>query len=143
MFAFGHVFNKKTFLFLLDLEVKRARRYQKYLSLLSLTSDHLSSSREEKPSIFLKTLANLLKDLLRDTDIVGQCRANRLLVMLPYSDKGEAHKVRVRLEQKLQEYDLGKQGRTIEINEACFPTDATNIDDLLRIAGNHIPDECS
>ena len=140
MFAFGHVFNRKTFLFLLDLEIKRARRYQKYLSVLSITSHYLNSSPDENPSIFLKTLANRLKDVLRDTDIVGQCMANRLLVMLPYSDKEEAHKVRERLEQILQEYDLEKEGLTIEIDEACFPTDTTNIDDLLRMAGNHVPD---
>ena len=59
MFAFGHVFNRQSFLFLLDLEIKKAQRYQNYLSLLSLTFDHLNPSRGKNPSIWLKTLAKL------------------------------------------------------------------------------------
>jgi GGDEF domain-containing protein len=127
MFAFGHVFNRQSFLFLLDLEIKKAQRYQNYLSLLSLT-----------PSISLKTLANLLMDDLRETDVIGQSGANRLLVMMPYADMAGAHQVRKRLEQILQDYGFGAKGLNIEIGEVCFPTHATNIEDLLQKAGNNI-----
>ena len=138
MFAFGHVFNRQSFLFLLDLEIKKAQRYQNYLSLLSLTFDHLNPSLGENPSISLKTLANLLKDELRDTDVLGQSGANRLLVILPYADMAGAHNVRNRLEQILQDYGFRQKGANIEIAEVCFPTHATNIDDLLRMAGNNL-----
>ncbi len=137
MFAFGHVFNRQSFLFLLDLEIKKAQRYQNYLSLLSLTFDHLNPSLGKNPSISLKTLANLLMDDLRETDVIGQSGANRLLVMMPYADMAGAHQVRERLEQILQDYGFGAKGLTIEIGEVCFPTHATNIDDLLRKAGNN------
>ena len=137
MFAFGHVFNRQSFLFLLNLEIKKAQRYQNYLSLLSLTFDHLNPSLGENPSISLKTLANLLKDELRDTDVLGQSAANRLLVILPYADMAGAHNVRNRLEQILQDFGFGQKGANIEIAEVCYPTHATNIDDLLRMAGNN------
>ena len=138
MFAFGHVFNRQSLLFLLDLEIKKAQRYQNYLSLLSLTFDHLNPSLGENPNISFKTLANLLKDELRDTDVLGQSAANRLLVILPYADMTGAHNVRNRLEQILQDFGFGQKGANIEITEVCFPTHATNIDDLLRMAGNNI-----
>jgi GGDEF domain-containing protein len=139
MFAFGHVFSKQSFIFLLDLEIKRARRYQNYLSLLSLTFGHLNPSLKN-PNISLKTFASLLKDELRDMDVVGQGgTANRILVMLPHADTAGAHKVRERLGQVLQDYGFGGKGLTIEIGEGCFPTHATNIDDLLRMAGNNLP----
>ncbi len=141
MFAFGNVFNRQSFLFMLSLEVKRSRRYQDYLSLLSLTFDHLDPSPGESPSISLKTLAHLIKSELRDTDIVGQDGGNRLLVMLPYADTEAAHKVRGRLEKYLQDYGFGRNGFTIEINEVCFPTHATNADELLRMAGDNVPGE--
>ena len=138
MFAFGHVFNRQSFLFLLDLEIKRARRYQNYLSLLSLTFDHLNPSWEN-PSVSLKTLVNLLRDELRETDVFGQGgAANRLLVMLPHVDLTGAHNVRQRLEQILQDYGFGAKGLAIQMAEVCFPNHATNIDDLLRIAGNNL-----
>jgi len=139
MFSFGEVLNnKQSFLFLLELEIKKARKHRNYLSLLSLTFGHLDPLAGENPSISLKTLAHLLKDELRDTDIVGQDGGNRLLVMLPYADMAGARKVRARLEKTLHYYGFGEKGFTIEIDEACFPIHATNADELLRIDGNHI-----
>lgn len=133
MFAFGYVFNRESFLFLLDLEIKKAHRYQNYLSLLSLTLDQPDPSLRKNPGISLKTMGNLLKDEMRDTDIIGQGGANRLLVMLPYADMTGVHNVRERLEQILQDYGFTKKGLTIEIGEVCFPTHATNIDQLLQM----------
>ena len=138
MFAFGHVFNRQSFIFLLDLEIKKAQRYQNFLSLLSLTFDHLSSSLTDNLSVSLTTMCNLLKDELRDTDVIGQGGTNRLFVMLPYADVGGANKVRKRLEQILRDFGFGAKGFAVEIDEVCFPTHATNIEDLLRIAGNHL-----
>ncbi len=138
MFAFGHVFNRQSFLFLLDLEIKKAQRYQNFLSLLSLTFDHLSSSLTENPTVSLTTMGNLLKDELRDTDVIGQGGTNRLFVMLPYADVGGAKKVRKRVEQILRDFGFGPKGFAVEIDEVCFPTHATSIEDLLRVAGNHL-----
>ncbi len=135
MFAFGHVLNIQSFLFLLNLEIKRARRYQNCMSLLSHTFGHLDPSVGEKASISLKTIASLLKSELRDTDIVGQGGGNRLLFMLPHADMARAHNVRQRLEKILHYYGFGKNSFTIEIDEVCFPTHATNVDELLRRAG--------
>ena len=138
MFSFGEVLNRESFLFLLDMEIKKARSYHNYLSLLSLTFSHLDPLSEENPSISLKTLANLVKSELRDIDIVGQGGGNRLLVMLPYVDMSGAHTVRERLEKMLYEYGFGKHGFMIEIDEVCFPTHAINVNDLLQTAGNNI-----
>ena len=138
MFAFGHVFNRQSFIFLLDLEIKKAQRYQNYLSLLSFTFDHLHPSLTGNPGISLTTMGNLLKDELRDTDVIGHGGTNRLLVMLPYADMTGAHQVRKRLERILQDYGFSAKGFSIEIDEVCFPTHATNIEDLLQMAGNHL-----
>jgi PAS domain S-box-containing protein len=135
MFAFGHVLNRESLLFLLNMETKRAQRYQNHLSLLSLTFGHLDHSLRENTNISLKTLATLLKSELRDTDIVGQGGGNRLLFMLPYANMARAHKVRERSEKILHYYGFGRKGFPIEIDEMCFPTHAKNVDDLLRMAG--------
>lgn len=140
MFAFGHVFRRQSFLFLLDLEIKRARRYQNYLSLLSFTLHGLNPSPGENPGVSLKNLAYLLKDELRGTDCVGEGEgANRLLVMLPYADMAGVHKVREKLEKIFQDYEFGAEGLAIEISEVCFPTHATNIEGLLRRVGHNLP----
>ncbi len=133
MFAFGNVLNGESFLFLLNLETKRARRYQNCLSLLSLTFSHLNPSLWENPSISLKTLACLLKTEVRNTDIVGQGGGNRLLFMLPYADMAAANKVRERSQKILHFYGFGRSGFPIEIDEVCFPTHTKNVNDLLRM----------
>jgi PAS domain S-box-containing protein len=135
MFAFGHVLNTESLLFFLNLETKRAQRYQKYLSLLSLTFGHLDPSLGKEPTISLKTLASLLKSELRDTDIVGQGGGNRLLFMLPNADTVGAHKVREKSESILHDYGFGRKGFGIEIDEVCFPTHAKNVDDVLQMIG--------
>jgi hypothetical protein len=116
VFAFGNVFNWQSFLILLDLEIKRAQRYQNCLSLLSLTFGHLAPSLEGTASISFKTLANLVRSELRGSDIVGQGAGNCLLVMLPYADMEGTHRVRERLEKLLYEYGFGREGFTVEIN---------------------------
>lgn len=70
MFAFGRVFNRESFLFLLDPEIKRARRYQNYPSLLSLSFGHLNPSLENRITS-PKNHACPLKDELIDTDFAG------------------------------------------------------------------------
>jgi diguanylate cyclase (GGDEF)-like protein len=140
MLTFGHVFNRQSFLLLLELEVKRAQRYQDYLSLLSLTFGHLNPSLGKNPSISFKTLAKLLKDELRDSDIVGEDTGNRFIIMLPHADMARAHRVRERLERILQDYGFAEKGLTMEIDEVCFPTHATSVYDLLQLARNNVPD---
>ena len=130
MFVFGQVFNRESFLFFLDLEVKRARRYQDYLSLLSL-----SSPVGKNPSVSSKTFASLVKDELRGTDLIGLGGENRLLVLLPHADMAAAHKVKQRLAQILEEYAFDKKGLMMKIDAVSFPTHATNVKDLLWRAG--------
>jgi hypothetical protein len=46
--------------------------------------------------------------------------------------------VRKRLEQTLQDYGFGEKGFAIQVDEVCFPTHATSMEDLLQMAGNHL-----
>lgn len=101
MFVFGHLVNRQSFLFLPDLKIKGTRRYQNYLSLLCLNFARLNSSLVENPNISPKPLDNLLKDEIREADIVGQGKKNELLVMLPYADMARVHKARESVERIL------------------------------------------
>ena len=141
MFAFGHVFDKDFFLYLLTLEIKRAQRYQNYLSLLSLTFNHHNPSPTGNPGTSLKTMANLIVDDVRETDVVGLGKGNHLLVMMPYANMAAVGKVKDRLRQILHDYGFDKKGITMEVDEACFPTRATGVDDLLRMAGTNASEE--
>lgn len=85
MFVLVHL-SSGQFFSLLDLETKGAQRHQ-----------NLNSSLVENPNISLKPLANLLKDEIREVDVVGQGKTNRLPVMLPYADMARVHHARERV----------------------------------------------
>jgi PleD family two-component response regulator len=141
MFAFGHVFDRDFFLYLLTLEIKRAQRYQNYLSLLSLAFNHHNLSPTGNPDTSLKTMANLIVDDVRETDVVGLGNGNHLLVMMPYANMAALGTVKDRLRQLLHDYGFDKKGIAMEIDEACFPTRATGVDDLLQMAGTNASEE--
>jgi len=65
------------------------------------------------------------------------------MVMLPYADMAVAHKVKERLKKFLQNHGFGRKGFKIDIEEVCFPTSATNTDDLLQMVGNNLLIESS
>ena len=85
--AFGRILNRDLFLFLLDLEVKRARRYQNFLCLLLLKIKQFS--KEDNGGglqACYQTLSNLLMEEIRESDIIGSLELDKLVVLLPYAD---------------------------------------------------------
>ena len=70
--AFGRILNRGLFLFLLDLEVKRARRYQNFLCLVFFKIKQFS--KEDNGGglkACYQTLSDLLMEEIRESDIIG------------------------------------------------------------------------
>ena len=121
------------FIFLLDLEVKRAQRYQNFLSVLNLeflplvertNGDGLDDSYEK--------LSKLLVEETRDSDIIGSsAEKDKFKVLLPYADAAGAEKVRKRLEKVFEYYNFKNIGYDITIKQACFPVNGTSPDELM------------
>jgi hypothetical protein len=127
----GRILHKALFLYLLDLEVKRARRYQNFLSLLVLKLvSAAEEERDDMPASF-QLLSGVLTDETRDSDLIGHMEQNRLALLLPYADNGVAGLVRSRLEGLLGCYDFNQKGYQVRIDQASFPVHGTNAKELL------------
>jgi PleD family two-component response regulator len=132
---FGRVLNQDLFLFLLDLELKRARRYQNFLCLMLLKVRRFSKDNNGGG---LETCHNTLKDLLaeemRESDIIGSFGSNKIVVLLPYADMRAGAHVKFRFEDALKYYDFKERGFEILVDQICFPVHGTDTMDLVRKA---------
>lgn len=133
----SRILNREIFLYLLDLEVKRARRYQDFFCILILKLNRLPKhdNGEEKQTCY-ETLANLLMDELRDSDILGSLGEKRLAALLPYADSSAGGVAKSRFEGSLKYCDFQSEGYEVIIDHICFPVDGTDVYELVKkVAG--------
>ncbi len=129
----SRILNRELFIYLLDLEVKRARRYQNFFSILILKLSQLASHDNGKG---LKNchekLRHLLEEELRESDILGTLAENRLVALLPYADISAGGHAKPHFEGSLKYYDFKSEGYEVKIEQLCFPVDGTDTPDILK-----------
>jgi hypothetical protein len=129
------ILTEDLFLYLLDLEVKRARRYQNFISILLLKL--APSSKKGNGTNFEtchQTLTNVLKAEMRETDILGSLGTNGLVALLPYADVAAGRQAKTRFEKTLDCYDFKNKGYDVTVHQFCYPRNGTNTFDLIKKA---------
>ena len=139
-----HIFlEEKTGLFLTDFfdflvewEIKRSFRYQNFASLLILEPDRILQS----PST-LKTLVNLIKKNIRETDLIGRIGRDKFGILLLISDVEGSNNIASRIIDHIRNYLFSQkkdQHLTVSIGGACFPIHSGSIQraDLFKEAEN-------
>lgn len=133
--VFGKVLNRDLFLFLLDLEVKRARRYQNFLCLMLLKIKQRSKNEDGLDfHTCYETLSDLLSVEIRESDILGSLDGNGLVILLPYADVKAGNHAKSRFEETLEYYNFKSRGFDVMIDQICFPINGTSTIDLIRKA---------
>ncbi|MDI6763007.1 MAG: hypothetical protein QME83_08235 [Thermodesulfobacteriota bacterium] len=131
----GKVLDRDLFFFLLDLEVKRARRYQNFLCLLLLKiNPFLKNDVQEEKDAYSRILSDILTEETRESDIIGALEINHLAVLLPYADASAGGRAKSRYEKTLEYYDFDNKGFKVMIDQVCFPVNGADTGDLLRKA---------
>jgi hypothetical protein len=131
--GFKRVLSKDLFLYLLDLEVKRGRRYQNFLSILILDLIALpTGDGGANLETTYQMLTTLLKDEMRETDIFGALGENRLIVLLPYADLLAGEQAKSRFESILEHYDFRSKGYKVKVHQVSFPTNGTDTAELVK-----------
>lgn len=133
--AFGGVLSRALFLFLLDIEVKRARRYQNFLCLVLFKIRQASheGSRVELEACH-RTLSDLLRVEMRESDIIGSLESDKVVALLPYADVKAGADARSRFEDVLKYYDFKSKGVEIMIEQVCFPVHGSDTMELIERA---------
>jgi GGDEF domain-containing protein len=129
----NRVVNQETFLYFLDLEVKRSRRYQNFFCVLILKFKETPEGNGGKRlQACYQRLTHLLRGEIRDSDILGALGEKKLAVLLPYADTSAGSCTRSRFENTLQFCDFRREGYQLVVEQVCFPGDGADTPDLIR-----------
>jgi GGDEF domain-containing protein len=133
--TFGRILNRDLFLFILDIEVKRSRRYQNFLCLMLFKMKQFSQEGEQGGlQACYRKLGQLLMEETRESDIIGSLELDRLVVLLPYADMKSGAQVKSRFEDALKYYEFKRKGVEIMIDQVCFPVNGSDAMDLIHRA---------
>ncbi len=118
---------------LLDLEVKRARRYQEFFSLLILKLTPLSGAQNgDRYESSYQKLIRLAVDELRESDILGSISPSRLGALLPYTEQSDGIRIQSRFQRNLEPYGFAEDGYEVRIDQISFPLDGTDTLGLVK-----------
>jgi diguanylate cyclase (GGDEF)-like protein len=133
------VLERDFFEYLLDLEVHKAVRYLYFFSLLAIQPSGNGSDKEPGQDGYLaKILAELIRDEIRGTDVVGRIGEDKFFVMLHQADYQQAREIGERILQRVRNYSFVVKDReirnTVSIGGVCFPTHTNDMGSLTAKA---------
>ena len=138
------LYNYRYFRDRIDQEVKRAVRYNSAVSLLMIDADDFKLFNDrnghDRGNIALQQLAQVLKEAVREVDVITRYGGEEFAVILPATLKRgalvAAEKIRLKMEETRipGESKLPNKNLTVSIGAACVPTDANTTTDLIRQA---------
>lgn len=131
---------RDVFEYLLDLEIKRAMRYQYFFSLLIIEPDLRGDIYNE--SDIIKAIADIISDEVRITDTIGRMGNDNFYVILPHAETSTTITVAERIRSRIESYTFSKNNseikNTISIGAACFPTHSNELRNLVSNASEMI-----
>ena len=138
------VLNRRTFLEEGAREMKRARRYERELSVLLMTIDHFEALNSEHGSTFgdeaIKVAVTACRNSTRDSDYLGRLADIEFALLLPETPLDGARIVAERIRNEVMKSDLFvndvKISVTTSISIASKTADDETIDTILLRAFN-------
>jgi diguanylate cyclase (GGDEF)-like protein/PAS domain S-box-containing protein len=127
----------------LEEELRRAERYDQYFSVWMLDIDHFKQINDtfghQDGDTVLKVLAENLKQMLRDTDIVARFGGEEFTAILAHTDLELAMQMAERVRAEMAEMAVGpnhdnRLSVTVSIGVAAYPMHGTTAEDLIRAA---------
>jgi hypothetical protein len=129
----ARILSREIFLNFLDMEVKRARRYQNFFCILVMKLTQVSNhDNGTHQTACYQKLSHLLEEELRESDILGTLSDDCVAALLPYGDPSAGDNTRSRFEGCLGCYDFKSDGYEVKVEQVCFPMDGTDTRDIIR-----------
>ncbi|MBU7005370.1 GGDEF domain-containing protein [Phosphitispora fastidiosa] len=138
------LYNYRFFTQRLDKEIDLSKRFNRPLSLIIIDIDHFKDFNDTygHPSgdIALKEVTLIFKNNIRDKDVLCRYGGEEFLILLPSTGIEEAYTCAERIRISVEQHCLNVPDTANSVNitisggVACFPIDANNGEQLLRIA---------
>ncbi len=133
--------NRRGFDEILQMEVARAKRYSRPLSLVLLDIDHFQRINDdfghEVGDNALKRIGRAVRHTFRNTDSACRYGGEEFALIFPETPKDEGAKLAERLRMLVESLPPNAEvprALTASFGVACFPDDAESIPDLVRAA---------
>jgi len=140
-------YNRRYFNHRLQIEIKRAERYKRNLSILMIDIDNFKDLNDEfghtEGDRILRLLVEVIQKNLRQTDVLCRYGGEEFVVLLPETNIASARivaeKLRKTVEKRLAIEQMGvKKPVTISIGVANFPSDAYSAETLIQTADRRL-----
>ncbi|KAB1442441.1 GGDEF domain-containing protein [Pseudodesulfovibrio senegalensis] len=136
------LYNRGHFMELTERELARSRRTRSPLSMLIVDVDHFKNVNDtyghDVGDKALVTLSRVLRDAVREIDVVGRFGGEEFVVLLPDADRRNACRVADRILECVREARIdigGKQvGVTVSIGLTACEDDEEDLDRLIKYA---------
>jgi diguanylate cyclase (GGDEF)-like protein len=136
------LFNYRYFRSRLSDELKRADRYRQKLSILMLDIDHFKAVNDQNGhltgNMILREVSNIIRQCVRDVDVVARYGGEEFTVILPQTDKEDASVIAERIRETIEKnYFQNNKGRrdiqlTISIGGCTYPNGIHTLEQLLE-----------
>jgi diguanylate cyclase (GGDEF)-like protein len=130
----------------LERQVNRVKYKGGFFSLIIIDVDHFKTINDMYGHLIgdeiLQNLAKVLKDNVREKDVVGRYGGEEFAIILPDISSVEAAGIAERIRQVVEKTELSRtvSGKslyiTVSAGVASYPDDALSVDDLVRKADN-------
>ncbi|MBI4773219.1 MAG: GGDEF domain-containing protein [Deltaproteobacteria bacterium] len=135
-------FNRRHFMDSFKGEAARAARYGHPVSLLMIDADRFKSINDTFGHHIgdeaLRNLASIIKDCLREVDVLGRLGGEEFAVLLPETGKQAAvhvaQRIRAAVESGIIETEAGRLRLTVSVGVASAAPDSIDTKDLLKQA---------
>ena len=111
--------NRRRFVEALRAEAQRARRYERWLSLVMLDLDGLKTVNDRHGhaagDAALRAVAQVLRDSVRDTDLPARLSGDEFAVLLPETDAGAALPLAERIRAEVAAFQVPVEGGAVGI----------------------------
>ncbi len=137
------VYNRRHFQNILEMECKRARRFQRPLSLLMIDVDHFKKFNDGHGHLegdhLLVELASVFSNNLREVDTLARYGGEEFSVILPNTSGEDAEQVGLKLKELVQKITLPKLKNkkpliTVSVGVSTFFADSNSVEDLINHA---------
>lgn len=129
------LYNRRYFQNVLHMELKRAIRFRRSLSLLMIDVDHFKTYNDRyghmRGDLALKSIAAELVKNVRELDTVARFGGEEFIVLLTDTPYGDALKVGEKLRASIEN---SIEGHTVSIGVSSYPEHADTEEDLINTA---------